>query len=91
MYIDYGSTIRGVKPFYLKSNFSALKQGYVIISEMEGEIRFSAKTQNQVSMKDYWKKCNLTTYKRPMETNRKRLFSVNIRVAEQILEVSRTP
>lgn len=65
MYRLRGS-IRVVKPFYLKSNFSALKQSYVVISEMEGEIRFSTKTQNQVSMKDYWKKCNLTAYKRLM-------------------------
>lgn len=31
---------------------------------MEGEIRFSTKTQNQVSMQDYWKEWSLTSYKK---------------------------
>lgn len=54
-----------------------------MISEMEGEIRFSTKIQNQVSMTDYWRECNLTTCKRLIESKQETTIECEHQVGER--------
>lgn len=62
----------------------------VVISEMEGEIRFSTKIQNQVSMTDYWREGNLTACKRLIESEQEKTIECEHQGWRKVSEENRT-